>query len=250
MAKKQKKATKKKSTKKSRKKPKKRSKKAPKKKNRKKAAKKTKKKKTDNLEAELRQVLEKENQILAEEKKLEIRGERLEQLEKTEIRHEKKVEAIEHSEMDELKKLEKLEKDLKKSSLHPLTRVTYRDVIKGFIGAFAGIVGHFAFVYGTKISHDLSMTKAHFLFILSLAMVIIFIYFSGFRRVKEIRHTKFLPLRAIVIYITALVTIVFVLWIYGFVDSLGTFQDIYKSVAAISILAMLGAGAADLIGRE
>lgn len=194
--------------------------------------------------------------LYEEEKKIEEKENELEALEKKElsneqqeIKNEKKEEQMQGSEEDEFEKLENLEEDLKKKKFNPLTKITYHDIVKGFIGAFAGIVGHFAFIHGPEIGRDLTMTRAILLLLLSFIITVLLLYLSGFRRVKEVNHTKFLPLRALTIYFTALGTILLVLWLFGFLDNI-TFHNAFKSVAAISVIAMLGAGTADLIGKE
>ncbi len=59
-----------------------------------------------------------------------------------------------------------------------------------------------------------------------------------------------MPIRAIVIYISAIVTTIVVLLLYGKIDFTMPFITIYNIVAAISVLAVLGAGTADLIGKN
>ena len=153
-------------------------------------------------------------------------------------------------ELEDLEELKKLEKEIKKElKSSPLKRVTLKDISKSIIGAFIGIMGHFAFFYGVKIAHEISMIRASLLYLVSFLIGSMFIYYSGYRQVKESKSLRFIPLRIITVYVTALSVVVFVLFLFGFAN-LGTqFNEIYKSVAAISILAVLGACTADLIGK-
>jgi uncharacterized membrane protein len=132
----------------------------------------------------------------------------------------------------------------------PLKRITYRDVTKGIIGAFFGIVGHFAFVEGTHLSTEFSFFRSTMLLLTSFVIILIFLYFSGFRKVNDKFVFEFLPIRAIVIFVSSISTVFFVLLIYGMIGADMSFIHIYNSVAAISILAVLGAGTADLIGKN
>lgn len=155
----------------------------------------------------------------------------------------------EDRELDELAKLESLEKEIQADvASRPLTRITYHDFTKGIIGAFFGIVGHFAFFYGAKIAQDISLVRAHALFVTSLALLVVFLYFSGFRRVQ--RSGVLIPLRVLIIYVTAHVVIAFVLFLFGMIDVGMSAVEVYKNVASVSILAVMGAATADLLGAE
>lgn len=171
--------------------------------------------------------------------------------EEQELDDESRLEKEELEELDELKKIESLEKDIdKKLKDNPLKRVTYRDITKGMIGAFFGIVGHFAFAKGVDIAAHYSWVRSTMLLVVAFVIIIIFLYFAGFRRINDKFVFKVLPIRAIVIYVSSIITTVLVLFLYGKIG-LGTdFHTIYNTVAAISILAVIGAGTADLIGKN
>jgi uncharacterized membrane protein len=176
---------------------------------------------------------------------------KIEHLEEEQLAEEKKLEGLERDQVEELKKLEDLEKSIKKDvAPHPLTKITYRDLTKGTIGAFIGIVSHFAFLEGLHVSEKLSMLRATLLLIVSFLIGVAFIYFSGFRRVKQVRALSIIPIRVLVIYGVSLAVVIVVLALFGQITAQTSFQELYKNVAAISILAILGASAADLIGRD
>lgn len=157
----------------------------------------------------------------------------------------------EEQELDELKKLERLEQEVKRDvAPKPLARITYHDFTKGVIGAFFGIVGHFAFFYGSKIAHDITVGRAHALMVTSLAILVLFIYFSGFRKLKKSRKHHLIPWRVLVIYLTAHAVIFFVLFLFGKISFSMPGVEIYKNVATVSLLAVMGAATADLIGGE
>ena len=160
---------------------------------------------------------------------------------------EKRIEKMVKGEMEELKSIEK---EMKKTEGHPLAKITYKDIIRGSIGAIFGIVGHFAFFYGVEIAEHISILRATFLYILSLVVCILFMYYSGFRKVKEIKVIRFIPIRATVIYFTALVVVAATLLVFGFIGVDTPFAEIYKTVATNSLLAVLGASTADILGGK
>jgi len=198
-----------------------------------------------------RKILNQQNKILREEKSIESQEFREIGLEKSQLEKENLVQSEEEQEISELQKVEELEKsiaeDVKES---PLKRITYRDITKGMIGAFFGIVGHFSFAEGAHIAEGFSYARSTLLFVTSFVIIVAFLYFSGFRRVDDDFVVKILPLRAIVIYVSAIATILVVLTIYGNIGAGQTFHEIYNNIAAVSILAVLGAGTADLIGKS
>ncbi len=174
---------------------------------------------------------------------------RIEKLLTKENKEEQQILSKEKTELSELEHLEQLESDIKKSvAPRPLKRITYHDITKGLVGAFFGIVGHFAFFYGHHIAETLSITRATVLLAVSLLVLIIFLYFSGFRRVQQ--YTRYLPLRVLVIYCTAMVVSIGVLFMFGILHYPIEFHELYTNVAAVSILAVMGAATADLIGGE
>ncbi len=176
---------------------------------------------------------------------------RLSRIEKTE---EKELAAIEHEEereLDALKELEALEEEIRKEvSPHPLTRITYRDVTKGMIGAFFGIVGHFAFFYGNRIAEAITIMRAHALILTSLGLLILFMYFTGFRKISKSKHWWYSPLRIAIIFGVAHAVIAFVLFLFGMITPDMTAVGMYKNIATVSILAVMGAATADLIGGD
>jgi len=196
-------------------------------------------------------MLKQQEQLLSEQKSLEKEEKVLEQLGVEETKEEQKLEHIEEQELsalDQLKGLEeKIEQEVKNS---PLKKLTYRDFTKGMIGAFIGIVAHFSFLEGLHVAETFSMLRATFLYATSLFIGIAFLYFAGFRTVQDKIVLKIIPLRIMVIYMSALVVIVLVLSLFGIITLNSSFEEVYKMVGAISILAILGACTADLLGKE
>ena len=199
---------------------------------------------TAKLDKKLDKIIKTQQQILNNQKHIQ-------ELEVEELEESKKIENEEINTEEEIKKLEELEMGIKKEvGPHPLTRITYRDLTKGLIGAFVGIIGHFAFLEGAHIAETFSILRATLLYITSFTIGVLFLYFSGFRKVKRIVTLKFIPVRILVIYFTAITVTIIVLALFGEITTASSFEQVYKSVSAISILAMLGAATADLIGRE
>ena len=165
------------------------------------------------------------------------------------LKNQEALKKLERKELREIERLEKLEEKISKElGPHPLTKITYHDVTKASIGAFIGVVAHFAFIKGIEIAEEISFARATNLYLLSFLVGLAFLYLAGFRKVKQIRILNFLPLRIVVIYVTSILVALLVLIVFGVADL--SFQMLYKQVAVISILAVLGATTADLIGRD
>jgi len=152
--------------------------------------------------------------------------------------------------------IEKEEKRIKKAEeniislvkIKPLSGVTLKDVNKGVIGAFVGVVAHFGFIYGKEIAEKISPVRATLLYLFSYSLIIILMYETGYRQIKEKRIMKFLPLRATVIFIISIIVIIFIFLLFNQIN-FSNIGMLYREVAVTSVLAVLGAGTADLIGR-
>ncbi|MDP3765417.1 MAG: DUF2391 family protein, partial [Nanoarchaeota archaeon] len=116
-------------------------------------------------------------------------------------------------------------------------------------GAFIGVVAHFAFVYGKEIAKDISTVRATVLIVFSYLLIIILMYETGYREIKEKRLLGILPIRATVIFVTSIIVILVIFFLFNQVD-LSDLTGLYKQIAVTSVLAALGAGTADLIGRD
>lgn len=208
-------------------------------------------KRLDSLEKQQNKILDLQKKILNKESNISKKEDLFLDFEKKELDDDKILEKDEALELDELKKIEELELNIKrKVGESPLKRITYRDITKGMIGAFFGIVGHFAFVEGVHIAEEFTILRSTALLVTSFIIIVLFLYFTGFRTVTDDLLYKFMPIRALVIYFSAMITVVVVLLLYGKIDFSMPFHAIYNTVAAISILAVLGAGTADLIGKN
>ena len=188
--------------------------------------------------------------ILAEEKRLE---QEVGDIEKKEASIEQKETAIMAGEKKiekETEKVEKLEKEIKKEvTPQPLKQFTIKDLNKGIIGAFIGVVAHFAFIYGKTIATQITTLRASILFAFSYILIIILMYETGYREIKEKRLLGILPKRATAIYLTSIIMIPVIFLLFNqlnFSDPIGMF----KEIAVTSVLASVGAGTADLIGRD
>lgn len=185
-------------------------------------------------------ILENEAKILGEEAKIE-------EMETQELNEEKK---FEKSEDEALKELKTLEHQMKKNFSSPLKKITKRDVFKGFIGAFIGVVGHYAFSKATDIAPTLGFWRSTVLYIVAFAIIVVMLYYTGFRNIKKNIVLKFIPLRAITLYSVSIVTILIVYLMFGKIYFPISFMELYSLVGASIILAVIGAGTADLIGRS
>ena len=203
------------------------------------------------IEKKVDEVLKLEKRQIKEEKLLKKGEDEVTQLEKQQLK-------VLASEEEELKKIEQFEKEIRREvGSHPLTKITIKDVGKGMIGAFIGIVSHYAFLEGARVAEESQFTyvRATVLLISAFILGLIFMYATGFRKVKETTLIRFFPLRVLFIYGISILAIFIVLSLYGIINvELGfgalDFGLIYKQVASISIPAIIGASAADLIGGE
>jgi len=190
-------------------------------------------------------------QILANQKKILAKLDLLTREAEQELAKENEIEDIEKQELKELHKLEALEKQLEKDvHTSPLKRITYRDFSKSAVGACFGILGHFSFFYGVRIAEDISMTRATILYLVAFFIGALFLYFTGFRKVETTKMFKLIPMRLFVIFFTSVAIVIAVLYLFNFINASMPFSQVYKSVATVSVLAVIGAATADLIGKE
>lgn len=163
------------------------------------------------------------------------------------LQEEQKIESMEEQELQNLQQLKKeISKDV---GPHPLTRITRADVVRSIIGALIGTVGHFAFFYGVELADKISLGRATVLYLLSLIVCFFFMYYSGFRKVKEIRIFRFVPVRVAVVYVISLAVVIGTLFIFGFIDTTSSLSHLYKVVSTTLLLAVLGASTADILGK-
>ncbi len=163
------------------------------------------------------------------------------------LTEEKRIEQLEKKELASLQSLkQEIEKDVE---IHPLTRITRADIVRSMIGAIIGTVGHFAFFYGVELAEKITVGRATILYLLSLLVSFLFMYYSGFRKVKEIKVMRFIPIRVVVIYVISLIVVVSTLFLFGFIETGTSFELIYKATATTSLLAVLGASTADILGK-
>ena len=176
-------------------------------------------------------------------------------LEKRELKEEKDIKDYEKKEYrklkhidDEVEDLEKLEEKIRKQvGKHPLAKVTTKDVGKAFIGAFIGIVSHFAVLEGVHFAETISILRATSYFVLSYLIGFIFLYYTGFRKIKQLKFLAILPLRLTLIYFVMIASVAFTIYIFSLTNI--TLLDLYKQVAVVSLPGIIGASAADLIGE-
>ncbi len=165
---------------------------------------------------------------------------------------EKEEKAVEKEEKEILKDEDKLLKDEKNIKGHFKKRVMkhleFRDLNKGLIGSFVGSVGHFAFFEGRHIAEQMSMARATLLFVTSYLVGVIFIYFSGFRKVKEDRFVHMIPVRVTVMFVISIFSSLVILFLFEQISFSTPFDLIYKTVANVTMLAMFGATTADFVG--
>jgi len=198
---------------------------------------------TSEVNSEIDKLLKSEGNLKQELENLEEKETTLEhgeeQLKKNEARIEK-----------EEKKILGLEEDIKgKVTIKPLGKVTIRDVNKGLIGAFFGTIAHFAFIYGREIAKGITNNRAAVLYIFSYFLLIFLMYRAGYREIDEKRYLELFPLRATILYLLSICVVIFVFLLYNQIEVV-TLGILFREVSVVSILAVLGAGTADMIGRD
>lgn len=183
-----------------------------------------------------------EFQFLAEEAKIENEIDIVEE-------KEEEIEQKESEILGEEKKVEAVENEIKREvTQKPLTKLTMRDINKGIIGAFIGVVAHFAFIYGRQIARDLTVERATILIVFSYALIVVLMYETGYREVREKRILGIFPKRATAIYITSIIVIPIIFFLFNQLN-LSDPVDLFKQIAVSSVFASMGAGTADMIGR-
>ena len=154
----------------------------------------------------------------------------------------------EEQELSGLHKLEQIEKAIASSvESHPLKRLTLQDIAQGTVGAFIGVLAHFTFIYGVKVAEQISVVRAFLLFPLSLALGAVFLYATGFRRVPK-KFLWYLPIRLFVLFFIAIGMAALVLFIFE--PGFGANAESFKQVATVSLMGLIGAITADLIGKH
>jgi len=194
-----------------------------------------------------KKILENEKKILGEEKNIEIKENKIEK-EEIENLGENKTEI--KDEIQALKELKNLEKELKENSSNPIKNITKKDILKGFIGAFIGIVTHFTFAKGIIIAENLNILNSTVLYITAFIIINLMLFYTGFRNIEKHLLLKFMPIRAFAIYLVSIITIILVYILFGEMHQPLTFEYLYNLIAANIILAVIGAGTADLIGKN
>ena len=190
-----------------------------------------------------------ELEILAEEKKTEEKVSGMEK-KQDEIKGKEDVILYEEKKIEkEAEKVEAVEKEIKKEvTQKPLSKLTMRDINKGIIGAFIGVVAHFAFIYGRQIAKDMTTTRAAILVVFSYVLIVVLMYETGYRQVKEKKILGILPKRATVIYLTSMIVIPVIFFLFNQLN-LDDPVDLFKQIAVSSVFASMGAGTADIIGK-
>lgn len=189
-------------------------------------------------------------EILSEEKKVERKVEEVEK--KTEQIGQKEAQiAKEEKKLEkETQKVESIERKIEREvSQKPLTSFSFRDLNKGIVGAFIGVVAHFGFVYGSVLADKITLARAVLLLAFSYLLIVILMYETGYREIKEKRLLGVLPKRATFIFVTSIAVVAAIFFLFNMVD-LKDPIGFFKQIAVTSVLASLGAGTADLLGKH
>lgn len=201
------------------------------------------KRRKNRLDSKLDLVLKKENAVLKQEAKIESE-------EKKEEKYDRHLETIEKESLEEIKELEKLEKDIKEQvKEHPLKKIGGRDIVRGLVGAFAGVIVHNALYYGTAIANTFDITRATIWLVLAFVVGSVLLYATGYRKIEDKKILLVLPVRMGILYVAALIVTIITLFLY--LPHFGvSLEESFKQVAAVQMSASIGAVTADLIGRN
>jgi uncharacterized membrane protein len=154
---------------------------------------------------------------------------------------------VERLERKQLEELENLEREIKKTKIHPLRKITLKDISKGFVGALIGTSAHLVFLESVEVAERISNTQATSLYVFSYLVGAIFLYMAGYRKVRQVKLFNILPLRVTTMFIVSIIVILIISGLFGLIH--GT-ELLYRQVAVIMLPAMIGACAADLIGND
>lgn len=189
-------------------------------------------------------------EILAEEKKVEHKVEEVEKKEEAIEQKEAQIAKEEKKLEKETQKVEGLEKKIEKEvAQKPLTTFNFRDLNKGIVGAFIGVVAHFGFIYGSVLADKITTARAALLLLFSYLLIVVLMYETGYREIKEKRLLGILPKRATLIFFTSIAVVAAIFFLFNMVD-LKDPIGFFKQIAVTSVLASLGAGTADLLGKH
>jgi uncharacterized membrane protein len=209
--------------------------------------------KKSDINEKLNKILAVEGKLLREEEKVEGEERRVETEEKkieTEDQDINKIEEEMKKEESDIEKLEKIEEEIKSEvGEHPLAKVTLKDITKGLIGAFIGLVIHYTFTYGVEIAKNITMARATLLFPIAFLVGLLFIYATGFRKIEDKKLLLYMPLRVGMLFMCSLVMSILVLFLF-YPEFGHNFQESYKMVAGVMLAAIVGACTADLLGKE
>lgn len=197
----------------------------------------------NSVNTKLDRILTNQEKLMALEKRILKEEKKIEDYEVQELDHEK-------SEDQALKELEELEKEIKENMSSPLKKVTSRDAFKGMIGALVGLIGHFAFTKATDVAYKIDPVRATILYFVAIVILVVMLYYTGFRHVEKVITFKFLPLRALVLYLVSILTIIVIYLLFGVIGFDVGLLELYQIIGGSIVLAVLGAATADLIGRE
>ncbi len=124
-----------------------------------------------------------------------------------------------------------------------------KDIIRAFFGA---LLFGFSFAFNSLLVQvSQHLTKLHLFFIVLTTLIILTaeIYFIGYSRVenkKARRFGQFWLKRIISFYMVAIVTTFALIYLYGLVANLNSFEEL-QLVIAISLPCAVGASLADLL---
>ena len=201
------------------------------------------------IQKELR-LKQEEDRILQMEKRIEQQERRILREEEQILKEEHHIQSQEESTLKVESNIQEIEKQIEHEiTERPLVKVTFRDVYRAIIGAVFGVVAHFAFSKGLYVAEKISLTRATLILIVTYFLGVLLIDGSGFRKVREQRLLKIIPVRVTVIYLVSIAVVIVVLAIFNQIYW-SNFIDTYKQVAVVSILAMMGAASADIIGHH
>lgn len=202
-----------------------------------------------SINNKLDEILRNQKKIIDFNKKLLKEEDEVLNTEKEIKEGEQKLEKGEQKEENLLQELEELDKSVSNQLNQSLRKVTIRDGFKSFIGAFIGLVSHFVFLEALHLSESITFYRATIWYIFSFLLIIVFVYYTGFRKVKRNLMFHFLPARALMIYFVSIGTSLLVYVIFGIYQDLHMIE-IYKAVGSSLIPAVIGASTADLLGKS
>jgi len=126
-------------------------------------------------------------------------------------------------------------------------KITFKDLTKGFIGATTAVLSAYTFSFAFDLAKELSIFRSSVILIVAFLIILIILYHTTF---KEIKSTKLIFIRSIMLYMVSIFAVILVNMIFGLITINSTFFETYRIVASSMVIGVMGASIADILGER